>query len=275
VLRHRGLVAGSAIFVAILVLGLLAPLFAPFDPVAQSLANRMIPPVFLEGGTWSHPLGTDALGRDYLSRLIYGTRVSLTVAVVAVAVSGLIGTALGVAAGYFGGRVDAAIMFFVTTRLAMPVALVALAVVAQFGASLGLLVLVLGLLVWDRFAIVTRNATALIAHMDYVTAARAVGASNARIVLAEVLPNLLPVIIVIATFEAANVVLLEAAFSFLGLGVQPPTPSWGLMIAEGREQLLFKPWMVTIPGIAIALLALAINLLGDGLRDLLAPDATL
>lgn len=273
--RHLGFVAGATIFLVVVGVALGAPWIAPFDPLEQNLAVRMLPPVFLDGGSWRHPLGTDAVGRDTLSRLIFGVRASLVVSVVAVAMAGAIGASLGIAAGYFGGRIDVAIMFIVTTRLAMPVALVALAVVALYGPSLANLTMVLGLLVWDRFAVVLRNATALVRTMDYVTAIRAVGASNLQILAREVLPNVLPVLIVVATFEMASLVLLESAFSFLGLGVQPPMPSWGLMIAEGREHLLFKPWIVAIPGVAIAVLVLSINLLGDGLRDLVAPETAL
>jgi len=277
-LRRRwrpNLIAGATIFAVLVLTALFAAWIAPFDPLAQDLVNRMRPPVFLEGGNWIHPLGTDAVGRDTLSRLIYGVRTSLFVSVVAVLLSAAIGAGLGIAAGYFGGRIDAAIMFVVTTRLAMPVALVALAVVALYGPSLQNLTLVLGLLMWDRFAVILRNATALVRSMDYVTAIRAVGASHLQILVREVLPNLLPVLIVVATFEMASLVLLESTFSFLGMGVEPPTPSWGLMIAEGREHLLFRPWIVAIPGCAIALFVLAINLLGDGLRDLVAPETNL
>jgi len=269
------LVIGAVLFAALLLMGLGAAWIAPHDPLAQDLVNRMRPPVFLEGGNWAHLLGTDAVGRDTLSRLIFGVRTSLVVSVVAMLLAALIGASLGIAAGYFGGRVDAAIMFLVTTRLAMPVALVALAVVALHGPSLRNLTLVLGFLMWDRFAVVLRNATALVRSMDYITAIRAVGASDLQILLREVLPNLLPVLIVVATFEMASLVLLESTFSFLGMGVEAPTPSWGLMIAEGREHLLFRPWIVAIPGCAIALFVLAINLLGDGLRDLVAPETRL
>lgn len=273
--RHLGLAVGIAVFSAIVLVAVFAPWIAPHDPIAQSLPDRMLPPVFVEGGSWRHALGTDAVGRDILSRLIHGVRASLVVSIIAVMMSAAIGSCLGIAAGYFGGRTDAVIMFVVTMRLAMPVALVALAVVAVLGPSLRNLVLVLGLLAWDRFAVVLRNATALVRTQDYVIATRALGASNLRILLLEVLPNVLPVLIVVATFEMASLVLLESAFSFLGLGVQAPTPSWGLMIAEGREHLLFKPWIVAIPGVAIAVLVWSINLLGDGLRDHVAPETRL
>jgi peptide/nickel transport system permease protein len=272
---NASLVAGAAVFGVFVLVALCASWFAPFDPLDQNLMNRMLPPAFMNGGNWTHPLGTDALGRDTLSRLIFGARASLIVSVVAVLISGTIGSGLGIAAGYFGGRIDSAIMFIVTTRLAMPVALVALAVVALYGPSLRNLTIVLGLLVWDRFAVVLRNSTALIRSMDYVIAIRAVGASDLHILVRELLPNLLPLLIVVATFEMASLVLLESAFSFLGLGVQPPMPSWGLMIAEGREHLLFKPWIVAIPGFAIAIFVWSINLLGDGLRVVVAPETAL
>lgn len=231
----------------------------------------MEPPVFL-GGTWEHPLGTDHLGRDYLSRLIYGARVSLMIGVVAALISGLIGTAMGVAAGYFGGRVDAVVTFLINVRLAMPVVLVALAVVAIFGGSLTVVILVLGLLLWDRFAVVMRSSTLQVRGREYVAAARAIGCSNTRIVMSEIMPNIVNNLIVVVTLEMAHAVLLEAALSFLGLGVQPPTPSWGLMVSEGKQMMLFEPWLVLIPGFVLFALVLAINLLGDGLRDVTAPE---
>ncbi len=271
VFRHQGLMIGSVVLAVMVVLAVLAPLIATHDPYTQDLLARMKPPVFL-GGSWEHPLGTDQLGRDFLARLLYGARISLTIGLVAAVISGVIGTTMGVAAGYFGGRTDTVVTFLVTTRLAMPVVLVALAVVAIFGGSLNIVILVLGLLLWDRFAVVMRTSTRQVASREYVTAARAIGCSVPRIVLTEILPNVANNLIVVATLEMAHAILLEAALSFLGLGVQPPTPSWGLMISEGKQMMLFSPWMITIPGIALFLLVLAINLLGDGLRDVTAPE---
>jgi peptide/nickel transport system permease protein len=268
---HQGLLIGGAVLGLLFVVALLAPYLAPHDPYAQDLLARLHPPVFL-GGDWNHPLGTDHLGRDYLARLIYGARVSLLIGSVAALISGLIGTAMGVAAGYFGGRIDMAVTFLVNVRLAMPVVLVALAVVALFGGSLQVVILVLGLLLWDRFAVVMRASTRQVRSREYVTAARAIGCSTARVVLSEIMPNIVNNLIVVATLEMAHAILLEAALSFLGLGVQPPTPSWGLMVAEGKQMMLFEPWLVTIPGIALFALVLAINLLGDGLRDVTAPE---
>lgn len=269
--RHRGFLFGAAVVGLLVFVALAAPLLAPHDPYSQSLLARMKPPVFL-GGTWEHPLGTDHLGRDYLSRLIYGARISLFIGFVAALISGVIGTAMGVAAGYFGGRVDTVVTFLINVRLALPVVLVSLAVVAIFGGSLMVVTTVLGLLLWDRFAVVLRSATMQVRAMEYVAAAQVLGASLPRLLIKDVLPNVANHLIVIATLEMAHAIILEAALSFLGLGVQPPTPSWGLMISEGKEMLLFEPWLITIPGIALFVLVLAINMLGDGLRDVTAPE---
>ena len=269
--RHQGLMIGAAVLALVVFLAAFGPLLASHDPYTQNLLTRMQPPVFL-GGSWDHPLGTDHLGRDFLARLLLGARISLMIGVVSVVISGIIGTTLGVAAGYFGGRVDMVVTFFITTRLAMPVVLVALAVVAIFGGSLEIVILVLGLLLWDRFAVVMRASTRQVASREFVTAARAIGCSVPRIVLTEIMPNVANNLIVVVTLEMAHAILLEAALSFLGLGVQPPTPSWGLMISEGKQMMLFSPWMITIPGLALFSLVLAINLLGDGLRDVSAPE---
>lgn len=272
VFGHHGLLFGAAVFGLLVLIAILAPLLAPHDPYAQSLMTRMQPPVFLDG-SWEHPLGTDHLGRDYLSRLIYGARVSLLIGVIAALISGTIGTILGVCAGYFGGRVDTVVTFLINVRLAMPVVLVALAVVALFGGSLTVVICVLGFLLWDRFAVVMRSSTIQVRNRDYVTAASAIGASTPRIILSEIMPNILNNLIVVVTLEMAHAILLEAVLSFLGLGVQPPTPSWGLMVSEGKNMMLFEPWLVLIPGAVLFVLVLAINLLGDGLRDVTAPES--
>jgi peptide/nickel transport system permease protein len=271
-LGHAGITIGGGVLLVMIFMALFAPWIAPFDPFDQDLSRRLIPPIWHDKGTWTHILGTDHFGRDYLTRVIYGSQISLMIGFLAMLISGVIGTTMGVAAGYFGGRVDMVIMFFITTRLAMPVILVALAIVALIGSSLEIVILVLGFLIWDRFAIVMRSATMQVRSMDYVTAARAVGGSTLRIILGEIMPNIFNALIVVATVEVAHAVLLEAALSFLGLGVQPPSPSWGLMISEGKGHMLFKPWVVGIPGTAIFLLVLSINLLGDGIRDVTAPE---
>lgn len=253
-------------------LALLAPVLAPHDPYLQNLTARNVPPVWYAKGGWLHPLGTDPLGRDYLSRLLYGARISLLIGISVVAIAGLIGTTMGLLAGYFGGRIDMAMTFVLTTRLAMPVILVALAVVAIIGSSLWIVILVLGLLKWDRFAVVMRSATQQVRSLDYITAAQASGATTTRIILREVLPNIAPHLIVVATLEAASAILLEAALSFLGLGVQPPLPSRGLMVSEAKAYMFFSFWLIALPGTALALLIFAINLAGDGLRDVISPE---
>ncbi|MEO9781507.1 MAG: ABC transporter permease [Sedimentitalea sp.] len=271
VFGHQGLLIGAVVLGLLVLVAVFAPWLAPHNPYAQDLLARMQPPVFM-GGTWNHPLGTDHLGRDYLSRLIYGARVSLLIGTIAALISGVIGTAMGVAAGYFGGKVDAVVTFLINVRLAMPVVLVALAVVAIMGGSLEVVIVVLGLLLWDRFAVVMRSSTLQVRGREYVAAARAVGCSTPRILMSEIMPNIVNNLIVVVTLEMAHAILLEAALSFLGLGVQPPTPSWGLMVSEGKNMMLFEPWLVLIPGAVLFILVLAINLMGDGLRDVTAPE---
>jgi peptide/nickel transport system permease protein len=269
-LRHVGLVSGALVAAAVVLTALVAPVLAPYDPYAQDLGHRLIRPVWA-GGSWAHLLGTDGFGRDYLSRLLYGSRVSLLIGFLAMAISGVIGSALGMVGGYFGGRTDLAVTYVIAARLSMPVVLVALAVAALVGGSLRVVVAVLGLLLWDRFAVVTRSAMQQARSLEYVVAARAVGCSTPRILLRQILPNLTPHLTVVATLEAAHAIVLEAALSFLGLGVQPPVPSWGLMVAEGKPYMFFEPWLIAIPGVALFMLILAINLIGDGVRDVTAP----
>jgi peptide/nickel transport system permease protein len=268
-MRHKALLVGISLLLIILACALFAPWLAPADPYVQNLELRSRTPIWTETGSWAHPLGTDQLGRDYLSRLMYGARISLLIGVSVALISGLIGTTMGLLAGYFGGRIDLLVTFMVTTRLSLPVILVALATVALVGGSLTVVILVLGLLKWDRFAVVMRSATQQVRALDYIAAAQAVGASTPRILLGEVLPNVMPQLIVVATLEAASAILLEAALSFLGLGVQPPLPSWGLMISEAKADMFFAFWLIALPGMALATLIFAINLAGDGLHDLL------
>lgn len=271
-LRHKGFLMGLAVIIVVTLLTILAPVLAPHDPYAQDLGQRLIPPVWQEKGTWDHPLGTDNLGRDYLSRLIYGSRVSLLIGLSVMLIAGLIGTTLGLLAGYFGGKIDMFVSFLITVRLALPAVLVAVAVVSLIGGSMRIVILVLGLLVWDRFAVVIRASTQQIRPLDYVAAAKSAGCSTFRILAQEILPNLMNNLIVVATLEVARAILLEAALSFLGMGGQPPTPSWGLMISEGKEFMFFYPYLITIPGVALFLLLLGFNLLGDGIRDVTAPE---
>ena len=269
---HASIMIGGGVLVFIVLMALLAPILAPHNPLDQDFTRKLIPPIWHDEGSWEYPLGTDLFGRDYLSRLIWGARISLLIGFAAMCISGVIGTTLGVAAGYFGGRVDMVVNFIITTRLSMPVILVALAVVSLIGNSLWIVIWVLGFLIWDRFAVVMRSTTQQVRNLDYVAAAQAVGCSTARIVLTEIMPNIVNHLIVIATLEVAHAVLLEAALSFLGLGVQPPEPSWGLMVSEGKGFMFFDPWLIGIPGAALFALVLSVNLLGDGVRDVTAPE---
>jgi len=270
--RHKGFLIGGTVLVLIILMALTAPILAPHDPYKQDLSNRLKGPIWHAEGTWDHPLGTDNLGRDYLSRVMYGARISLLIGVAAMLISGVIGTIMGVAAGYFGGKVDMVISALITVRLALPIMLVALAVVALVGGSLLIVVLVLGLMIWNRFALVIRASTQQLRAMDYVNAAKTSGCSTLRIIITEIMPNILNNLIVVATLEITRAILIEAGLSFLGMGVQPPLPSWGLMVAEAKEFMLFSPWMIMIPGGAIFALVLSINLLGDGIRDITAPE---
>jgi peptide/nickel transport system permease protein len=265
-----GFTIGLAICGFIVIAAIFGNLVVPHDPFTQNLANRLIPPVFMEGGGRDHLLGTDQIGRDYLARLVYGARISLLIGLSTVITSGLIGVTLGVIGGFFGGKIDDAVLFAITCRLSIPVVLVALAVVGLLGSSLFLVVATLGLLLWDRFAVVARATTMQIRNLDYVSAALCAGISKPQLLLKEILPNIAPHIAVVASLEAALAILLEAALSFLGLGVPAPLPSWGLMIAEGKDYMFFSSWVIMIPGVALLVLVIGINLLGDGLRNVLS-----
>ena len=270
--KHVGFILGGTVVLLVLILAVFAPLIAPFDPYDQTLTNRLLPPIWHEKGSWSHPFGTDALGRDYFSRVIFGARISLMIGFFSAAVSAVVGSTLGMIGGYFGGKTDAVVMYLINVKLALPGLLVALSLVSVFGGSLIALICILAFLFWDRYAVVTRSVTQQIRTNDYITAAQAVGASRLRIIVGEVLPNLMNQIIVIASLEMAVAILVEAALSFLGLGIQPPTPSWGLLVSEGRAFMFFKPYLVTIPGLAIFILVISINMMGDGIRDITAPE---
>ncbi|MEA2863263.1 MAG: peptide/nickel transport system permease protein [Bradyrhizobium sp.] len=270
--RHLATSLGVLIVATALLVAIFAPYLTPHDPFAQDLNLRLIPPVWMEGSQPTHLLGTDQIGRDYLSRLIYGTRISMMIGILTVITSGLIGITLGIVGGFYGGRTDDVVMFLITSRLSIPLILVALTVVALVGSSLSVVILTLGLLLWDRFAVVARTTTMQVRNLDYVAAAQAAGASRLHILTREVLPNIASHLLVVATLEMALAILLEASLSFLGLGVPPPLPSWGLMIAEAKEYMFFSPWVIMTPGVTLFVLVLGINLLGDGLRDLLRAD---
>ncbi|MDZ7379836.1 MAG: ABC transporter permease [candidate division KSB1 bacterium] len=251
--------------------GLFAEWIAPHDPVKGSLGARLKPPMWAKGGSIDHPLGTDKVGRDILSRIIYGARVSLRVSLEAILVSGFIGTTLGLVAGYFGGKVDALIMRLVDISLGLPLILVALVFVAALGPSFTTVVVVITLLLWARYARQVRGETLSIKERDFIARARVAGASHLRIMVRYILPNVVNTLIVLATLQVGFVILLESSLSFLGAGIPRPTPAWGLMVADGRELIVTAWWISMFPGLAIMLTVLSLNLLGDWLRDHLDP----
>jgi peptide/nickel transport system permease protein len=263
--------AGALIVGLVVVAALAAPWLATTDPIDQDLTVALKPPFWLEDGSLQHPLGTDHLGRDVYSRLVYGAKISLTISVLAALLGAAVGVAAGLVAGYRGGRVGAVIMRIVDLNLAFPLILLALAVVALLGANLRNLVIVMAITTWMIYARVVRGLTLTLREQEFVQAVRALGAHDARIIARHVLPNLLAPVTVIWTLEVARVILMESALSFLGLGVPPPTPTWGRMLAEGRDYLTVAGWISIFPGLAIMVTVLGINFLGDGLRDLLDP----
>ncbi len=269
-----GLVA-AAVLLAIVASAVLAPWVAPRDPLAVNITTRLLPPAWMAGGSARHLLGTDQVGRDLLSRVIYGGRVSLVVGVVAVLLSAGIGVLLGLGAGYFRGRTDWTIMTLVNVMLTFPFVLLALAVIAVLGPSLTNMIIVLGVAGWPIYARVVRAETMAIGEREFVLAGRALGMSHARIIFRQILPNLVSAIVVIATLQVAQVIILESFLSFLGLGVPPPTPAWGNMLGEGRVYMLNSWWIATFPGLAIFLTTLVINLMGNALRDWLDPHMRL
>ena len=260
-------------FLALTLICALAPsLVSPHDPFAQELIQRLKPPSFMDGGVEGYWLGTDHLGRDTLSRIIFGARVTLVVSVLAVGVSLVAGVAAGLFAGFYGGRTDAIILRLIDMQLAFPVILLVIAVVAVVGPSLTNLIIIMGLSGWPRFARIVRGAVLSVRGLEYVEAARAIGAGQLRIMTHHILPNILSAIIVYASFELARMILLEATLSFLGLGVQPPTPTWGGMISDGKNYIAISWWVSLFPGLAIGAIILAFNILGDELRDALDPQ---
>ena len=262
---------GFVIIAAVILAALLAPLLAPHDPIEQSLTRATLPPFWQARGSLDAPLGTDQFGRDVYSRILYGARISLSIGVLAALLGAAVGVTAGVLAGFYRGKVDMVVMRFVDLNLAFPLILLALAVAAILGPSLRNLVFVMALTTWMIYARVVRGITLSLREREFVQAARAVGATNGRIMFRHILPNLLAPVMVIFTLELARVILMESALSFLGLGVPPPTPTWGRMLAEGRSFLTVAPWIATFPGLAISITVLGVNFLGDGLRDLLDP----
>ena len=270
-LRRYPVVALTLLVLFLVGPAILAPLVAPHDPLKGSLSKRLKPPVWDERGSSAHLLGTDKLGRDILSRMIYGARVSLTVSMVAIFVGGIIGTGLGLISGYFGGKVDGVLMRLVDISLSLPTILLALVLVAAVGPSFGTVVIVLVVLLWARYARLVRGETLGIKERDFIARARVAGASHARIMLKYVFPNVVNSLIVLATLQVGYVILLESGLSFLGAGLPRPMPAWGLMVADGRELIVTAWWVSMFPGLAIMLTVLSLNLLGDWLRDHLDP----
>lgn len=267
--------AATGLLLFIVVSAVFAPWIVPHDPLAVNIRHRLAPPAWMAGGTPGHLLGTDQVGRDLLSRVVTGGRVSLVVGVAAVAISATIGVLLGLGAGYVGPRTDAVIMTLVNVMLTFPFVLLALAVIAVLGPSLVNMIVVLGVADWPLYARVVRAETQAIGARDFIVASRALGLGHLRIVFRQILPNLVSVIVVIATLQVARVIILESFLSFLGLGVQPPTPAWGNMLGEGRVYMLNSWWIAAFPGLAIFVTTLAINLMGNALRDWLDPHMKL
>lgn len=265
--RNRPALVGLALVIMLVILGAFPEVFAPFSPYVQTLRDRGAAPSAM------HPFGVDQVGRDILSRVIYGARIALLVGLSATGLSLLVGVAVGATAGYFGRTVDTVLMRFVDALMAFPVLVLLIAAAAAIGPGLSNLIVIIGLTTWAQYARVVRAEVLRLREQEFVAAARAVGATSTRIIVRHLLPNMLGPIIVLASLSVASVILLESALSFLGLGVQPPTPSWGSMLSDGRTYILPYPGIAIFPGLAITVVVLAFNLLGDGLRDAIDPRA--
>ena len=268
--RRRPLFSLTIIAVFVLV-AVLAEVLSPGDPAEQSLGLRFTPPVWDEKGTWAHVLGTDRLGRDMLSRIIWGARVSLTAGVLTVLLASAFGAAVGLVAGYYGGRVDAILMRITDATMSFPVILLALILAVTVGPSFVNVVIAIAVILWARYARVMRGQVLTLMELDFITQARIAGASAWRIIVRHLLPNTLNTLVVLITLQIGYVIIVEASLSFLGAGIPPPTPAWGSMIAEGRDFITRAWWVSGLPGVAILLVVLAFNLLGDWLRDTLDP----
>ena len=269
-LRSYPLIPAFVLLVLLVVPAITADWLAPHDPVHGSVKDRRQPPVFF-GGTWKYPLGTDRIGRDILSRIMYGARVSLTISLVGIFVGGIIGTTLGMLAGYFGGWIDIVIMRLVDISLALPAILLALVLAAATGPSFQTIIIVVAFVLWALYARQVRGEVLSLRERDFVARASVAGASRVRIMARHILPNIANTIIVLATLQVGSVIILEAALSFLGLGIPRPTPAWGIMVADGRQLIVSAWWISFFPGLAITLTVFSLNLLGDWLRDRLDP----
>ena len=261
---------GFVCMAVIVIVAIFAPLLLPADPTEQIIKNRFMPPVFA-GGEWPHFLGADNLGRDIFSRVILGTQTSVAVGAFVVMLALVVGSALGAIAGYFGGLVDSFIMRLTDFQLSFPFILLAIIFMAIFGPGFTSLVIALAVAIWVNYARLVRGETLKLRELEFIQAARSIGVRHSIIILRHVVPNVLPSIIVMATLDIAFVIIFEAALSFLGLGIQPPTPSWGVMISDGRNYMFESLWMTLGPGLAILVTAVAINLFGDFLRDTYDP----
>jgi peptide/nickel transport system permease protein len=269
--RRRTALFGLAVVAVVILCAVGAPLVTVFDPIEQDINQRLKEPGWRNAAGQAHVLGTDHLGRDILARIIYGSRVALVVGLSAVLISGVLGMAIGLVSGYFGGKVDDFFMRLADIQLAFPFILLAIAVIGVLGPSLRNIIVVIGVSSWVVYARVVRGEVLSIREREFVQAAIALGSRDGRVVLRHVLPNAFTPWLVVATLDMARVIVIESALSFLGLGVQPPTPTWGGMLADGRVYLSTAWWLATFPGLAILVTVLGINLLGDGLRDTLDP----
>jgi peptide/nickel transport system permease protein len=269
--RRRTALFGMLVVLGVMLAAAFAPLVAPFDPLEQDIGQRLREPGWQDAQGRVHPLGTDHLGRDILSRIVFGSRIALVVGLAAVVISGLLGMLIGLLAGYFGERVDDFLMRLADIQLAFPFILLAIAVIGVLGPSLRNIIIVIGVSSWVVYARVVRGEVLSIREREYVQAAIALGSQHWRVLRHHVLPNTLTPWLVVATLDMARVIVIESALSFLGLGVQPPTPTWGGMLADGRVYLSTAWWLATFPGLAILITVLGINLFGDGLRDTLDP----
>jgi len=269
--RSRAAVVGLIVLACVVGLAVSADWISPHDPNQQVLERRLLPPAWEEGGSFRHVLGTDHLGRDILSRVIYGSRISLTVGILAVVISGLLGISAGLVAGYYGGRADAAIMRLVDIQLAFPFILLALAIIGVLGPGVRNVIIVLGIAGWMVYARVIRGQVLSVREQEFVEAARAVGASDFRIIRFHVLPNTLAPVIIVGTFAVATCIITEASLTFFGLGVEATIPTWGSMLSDGRAYMGTAWWLTTFPGLAMMLTVLSLNVIGDWLREFLDP----
>lgn len=272
--ENKGAIFGLIMVLFVIASGIFAPFLARHDPIYQDVEKRLLPPIGQTGADPHYILGTDHLGRDIVSRLIYGARISLVVSISAVAFSSVLGTIIGLLSGFYGGKVDSIFMRLADVQLAFPFILLAIAIIAVLGPSLQNIIIVMGITGWVIYARVVRAEVLSLKEKEYITAVRALGGSNGRIIFKHLFPNVMPPCIVIVTLEMARMIIMEAALSFLGLGIQPPTPTWGGMLADGRVYLVTSWWLATFPGLVIMFVVLGINLLGNWLRDILDPRLT-